>query len=88
MPRGAVSETEARQRRGEPKAPLAVTRVLRQQIEQTAKDILGDTGLEVTVSGFPVLRLDIVDAIPTERSGKHRVVSSALARTSAPVRLL
>ncbi|MCB1487814.1 MAG: MMPL family transporter [Bauldia sp.] len=47
----------------EPKAPLAVTRVLRQQIEQTAKDILGDTGLEVTVSGFPVLRLDIVDVL-------------------------
>ncbi|MCB1508067.1 MAG: MMPL family transporter, partial [Hyphomicrobiaceae bacterium] len=33
------------------------------QIEQTAKDILGDTGLEVTVSGFPVLRLDIVDVL-------------------------
>ena len=47
----------------EPKAPLDVTRVLRQQIEQTAKDVLGDTGLKVTVSGFPTLRLDIVDVL-------------------------
>lgn len=47
----------------EPKAPLAITRAMRQEIEQIASDTLADTDLEVTVSGFPVLRLDIVDVL-------------------------
>lgn len=47
----------------EPKAPLATTREIRLEINDIVGGLLADTGLEVTVSGFPTLRLDIVDVL-------------------------
>ena len=44
-------------------APLSDVREIRSAIAKTADDVLGDTGLAVTVTGFPVLRLDIVDVL-------------------------
>lgn len=45
------------------KAPLALHRRLHADIEATAQTMLGDTGLSVTVSGFPAIRGGIVDAL-------------------------
>lgn len=47
----------------EEKAPFRVTRGLREEIDQTVENVLGETGLSVTVSGFAILRLDIVDVL-------------------------
>jgi uncharacterized protein len=47
----------------EAQAPLSTTRVMRDEIEKTTHDVLGDTGLAVTLSGFPMIRLDIVDVL-------------------------
>ncbi|MCP4383964.1 MAG: MMPL family transporter [Hyphomicrobiales bacterium] len=47
----------------EPKAPLAKTREIRLAINDIVDTLLADTGLEITVSGFPTLRLDIVDVL-------------------------
>jgi hypothetical protein len=47
----------------EEKAPFNMTREMRGEIDGIAADLLGDTGLSVTISGFAILRLDIVDVL-------------------------
>ena len=44
-------------------APLSTTRDLRVTIEKTVGSVLAGTDLKATVTGFPVLRLDIVDIL-------------------------
>lgn len=45
------------------KAPLSVHRVLHARIAALAEEMLGGTGLKVTVTGFPVIRARIVDLL-------------------------
>ncbi len=47
----------------ESKAPLAVSRQLKTEIEAAAGEILSDSGLTVTVTGFPAIRVGIVDVL-------------------------
>ncbi|WP_421722991.1 efflux RND transporter permease subunit [Bauldia sp.] len=47
----------------EEKAPLSTTRQMRIDITDIVDSLFADTGLTTTVSGFPTLRLDIVDVL-------------------------
>lgn len=49
------------------KAPLEVARILNSEIERTAGEILGDSGLTVTLTGFPTVRLGILDLLKRDQ---------------------
>ncbi len=47
----------------QPKAPLVHARQLQREIESVIERVLGDSDVTATVSGFPVIRADIVDVL-------------------------
>ena len=47
----------------EAQAPIGTTRIIRNAIHEIVDTTLADSDLTVTVSGFPTLRLDIVDVL-------------------------
>ena len=49
------------------KAPLEVARLLNAEVERTAKEILGDSGVTVTLTGFPTIRLGILDLLKRDQ---------------------
>jgi predicted RND superfamily exporter protein len=51
----------------EQKAPLSVARVLNADIEQKAAGILAGTGLRVTVTGYPALRVAILELVKRDQ---------------------
>jgi predicted RND superfamily exporter protein len=51
----------------EQKAPLSVARVLDTNIEQKAAEILAGTGLRVTVTGYPALRVAILELVKRDQ---------------------
>ncbi|MHA1158810.1 MAG: efflux RND transporter permease subunit [Alphaproteobacteria bacterium] len=50
-----------------PKIPISETRPLKRRIETVAGDVLADTGLTITTSGFPVVRANIVDTLKRDQ---------------------
>lgn len=52
----------------EPKAPLSLSRAVNTTIEKTAADVLGpDSGVTVTVTGYPAIRIAIVDILKRDQ---------------------
>jgi hypothetical protein len=51
----------------QPKAPLSVARDLNPRIEALAEDLLAGTGLTMTVTGYPAIRIAIVDLLKRDQ---------------------
>jgi uncharacterized protein len=51
----------------QPKAPLSVARELNPRIEALAADVLAGTGLTVTITGYPAIRIAIVDLLKRDQ---------------------
>ncbi len=49
------------------KAPLSVPRALKAEIEKTASTVLSGTDAKVTVSGFPIVRVAIIDILQRDQ---------------------